>query len=201
MADVTTADLTTLAILKSWADPNIDSARDDELNECIDRASAWIQQQACWDIGLTAARTLYFDGDEIRGPILFLPSRYRYVLSSTMPTVTEDGSALTVAQGYSTTADVIAIGLDERHAQVRFKRYGSWSSGIQNIVVTFLSGYAAGSAPDDIIALANEVAWLYFKAPQWIGRSTMTKAGHNVTFEKQLTPMAQATLAQLREHY
>lgn len=199
MADAAGDDLTTLALLKAWADPSIDASRDTELEACIDRASVWVEEQSAWDIGARANRSETFDGDDIQTTTLFLPSRYRYVTN--IDSVTENGTALTVAEGYDTSADVIATGLDLRHGQARLQRRGSWSAGIQNIVVQFDYGYATASVPKDIVQLANEVAWLMFKSPHWIGRSTVSKAGHSATLEQSLTPLSMMTLERLRQGY
>ena len=192
-------DLTTTAILKAWASPDLDSSRDAELALCVTRASVWVEEQSSWVIGTVTYTAKAFDGDEIRGPNLFLPTRHRYV--ATPSAITENGTALTIATGYDTSADVIATGLLDRNEQARLQRRGSWSAGLQNIAVTYVAGYAAGSIPADIEQLANEVAWIFFKAPMSIGRSTVTKAGHAATIDKALTPLSLMTLERLREAF
>ena len=85
-------------------------------------------------------------------------ARHRPIAASPAPTATENGTALVVATGYSTTADVVV----ELERGVFHRRSGEtvvspplslvpgvWSPGVQNIGLGYTGGYEAADMPAD----------------------------------------------------
>lgn len=195
--------LTDLDIVKQWANPSMDSARDDELDRCCDAASDWVKRVANWEIE-QASYTLYLNGVDAIGSgcnVLLVPAKYRPVIHSgaTLVTVTEDGSALSVAASYDTTKDVMLLGANFDTRLELAKPSSPWSRGYANVAVSFDAGYASGSVPEDVVQLATEVALLMFRSPNFAGKSSKTGRGGSVSFEKALTPWSLATLERLTQ--
>jgi len=192
-----------LVDLKSWANPSMDSARDEELTRCVDAAAAWLKTVARWEIEQDEV-TIYLDGHDAAGPhdnVLHVPFKYRPVVHSgeTLVTVEEDGSALTVGVGYDTSADVIVVNANEAEQCELVKPSSPWSRGYQNVKAVITAGYAAASIPEDVKQLAMEVSLLMFRSPAWIGKASQTAQAGTVTFQKDLTPQSAALLQRLME--
>ena len=197
--------IVSVALLKQWASPDMGLGRDAELQLCLDAAVAWLESSTGYRLA-QASRTLILDGARAEGEggdVLFIPRYYPGVIhlpaNSVNVVVKENGTTLTVATGYSTTAGVLLRGANER-AETRLIRYGGpWVAEYQNIEVTFKSGYAvediSGSSPAakqlppaDLQHLIRELAWLTYMSPNWIGKGSETKSGQSMTWEKSLTP-------------
>jgi len=141
--------------------------------------------------------TEYFDGDRaagVRSQILILK---RFPVFYAPPgdniTVTENGLALVVGQGYTTTADVIVknVGL-ESHARL-IRTCGSWACGVQNILVTYPAGFA--SVPVRISQVAEELAWLMFLEGRKVGLAAATNLNNSRTLISSLSDFSKAILA------
>ena len=65
--------------------------------------------------------------------------------------------------------------------------------------LAFTAGYADGACPARVSLALMEIAWMFYTAPTWLGKSHASGSGHGVTFEKELTPMTQATIESLRQ--
>jgi len=192
-----------LGKLKAWANPKMDSLRDEELERVLTVASTWLQAVTGRDIE-QATYTERFSGDLAEGwardTILLHPGRrpVTYPDGGTFA-VTEDGATLTHAEGYSAAADVLVEAANDADRRCKLVRnLGRWIPGRQNIVVTYRAGWAPALVPSWIEQLAMEVAWLVFSAPAWIGKSNRTVAGESVAYQDGLTPASQAALERLR---
>ena len=191
--------LTTIAAVKAWADSGMGSGSDTELTAALARVDDWLPRVTGRPIE-QASFTRYFDGYGLRG-VLYLPSGHYPVKHDPVNdevAVEEDGSALTVALGHDTSTDCWIVGADatasiERSAHLR--RNGSWSGGYQNIKVTYKAGWP--TVPAGIAWLANELVWLEFKSPGWLGKATTSREGESVTWSKDLTPQSARTLGGL----
>lgn len=189
--------LTTLTKVKDWYNGQINESRDAELTLAISRASAWIARVTGRIIeNDDTTYTERFDGAEAYGgdTLYLLPGRRPVVFADVA--VTEDGTALTTAQGYNATAGVWVVNAGEDR-QCILKRNGVWSSGfgMQNIVVTYKCGYT--TIPVDIEQLANEVSLLFYLSPKWVGSSSVAREGASTVWEKSLTPLARQTLSKI----
>lgn len=195
--------LTTVATVKAWGEPTLDSRNDDVLSDCIDAAEALIERVTGRVLN-QASFTRYFSGGEAVGrgrDTIYLQQGHRPVIHSggDLVTVTEDGSALTVAVGYSATANVILSGVNEDKQCALRRNYSVWSNAAyDNITVTYKAGWTTSTVPNDVKQLIAEVAWLIFRSPGWLGKASTSKAGTAVSFEKDLTPQSAAVISQLR---
>lgn len=195
--------LVTVADLASWTDQEIASARQAEASRCCAAAQAWLAGVTGRPIEVGAAQVHYFDGRNAGGRYrdeLWLPSELRPVIHTggDLVTVTEDGAAVTVAIGYSTSAGAILkhANLDRRACLVR--RDQSWASGIQNIAVTCKAGWSTATLPSHVFELILELALLFFREPQWLGSSSKAKAGSAVTIMRALSPGALGAFESLK---
>jgi len=193
--------LTDPDLVKQWANPKMDSSRDDELDLACVAATAWVKRAALWEVEETAY-TLNLDGCDAIGPsnnVLLVPPRYRPVTHSTTPvTITEDGAALSVTAAYDATKDVYLVGADRNARLELIKPASPWISGYANIQVAFTAGYAAADVPQDIVQLASEVALLMFRAGNFTGKASKTGRGGTISYEKDLSPASAATLERMR---
>lgn len=199
--------LTSVARVKDRFSPSMDGTRDALLERFVSAAADWIGQTGGVQLD-RATYTRVFDGRRAGGPcrdLIELDSRHRPVIHAggDLVTVTEDGVGLTVATGYSQTADVILVGANDFNAPVRlYRRGGPWSCGeSQNVTVTYEAGYDGSdlaNIPGRIQSLAEEVAWLLFQSQSWVGKGTEAAAGRSVSWEKALSPLARETLGELR---
>lgn len=195
----------------SWAKKSISADAQAELVDSVSYAQSWIANQA----GLrslekeTTAVTTYFDGgtDTYRDE-LWLPMDHRpmWHTGSDLMTVTENGTALTAAIGYSTTAGVVLEGVNT-FQRVRMSRLGWWSwtyGGRNNIAVTSKCGFDGSSTattnplPPDVKRLVMEVAWLMFNSAGRIGINNTSKAGSSADIVNDLSPVGRSTLDWLR---
>lgn len=183
------------AALKSWAAPNMDGQRDEELARICQAAQSWLESRTRRVFEQTAF-TRYFDGKDGSGFArrdIFLDPGHRPVVHSgaTLVTVTEDGTALTVATGYSTSAGVILVNANVDAPCILRRNDCDWSGGIQNIAVTYTAGPAStGEAAIVGTQLMLEIAWLMFSSALWVGKTSVSKAGESVSWEKQLSPLS-----------
>jgi hypothetical protein len=198
--------------IESWIGRTLDSGRQAEATSCIGFAQSWIANQA----GLrslekeSAAVTLYEDGEKLTSASEFwLSAACRpawHVGTSDIFTVSENGAALTVAVGYSSTASVILSGVNSMD-RVRLYRAGgwSWSRGLPgNISVACKCGFDTSSTastnplPLDVKRLVVEVAWLMLNGSQRTGKTSVSKAGTSVSISEDLSSAATGTLDWLR---
>lgn len=192
--------LTTIAAVKAFADPQMGAGSDTELTAAVARVDGWLSQVTGRTIE-QATLVRYFDGDDLGGRVLYLPSGHYPVLhneGSDEVGVEEDGSALTVTDGYDTATDVWVSNANATAtilAPASLRRNGTWSTGRRNIKVTYKAGYP--TVPDWIEWLALELVWLEFKSPGWLGKSNVSQAGESVTWSKDLTPQARRALNSL----
>jgi hypothetical protein len=194
----------TAAELRSWFNVQLDPLRDTELERCLVAAGTWVTAATGRDIE-QANYVERLDGSQAKGrgcEILYLNAGRHPITypgsGATLLTVTEDGTALTLAEGYSTTAGVLVVNAN-LDAPCRLVRNGTaWSDGAQNIAVAYQAGFASASVPAWIKQTVYEVALHLFKSPAWIGQAAQSAAGAAVTFQKDLSPFAQDSLRRLR---
>lgn len=194
--------LTTFAKVKAWANPAVGSGRDTEITRCITAGDAWIKRTANWDIEKVDGIVETLNGDDAMGDVLLMPIRYRPVLrdDSNAVTITEDGTTLTTAASYpdDSSADVYLVGANKQ-ARCELHKGSPWSRGPANVQVTFNAGEAV--VPLDIEQLANEVALLFLRTPDWLGKSARSSRGGSVSFEKDLTPQSAELIRHLVEDF
>lgn len=142
--------------------------QDERLKAAVDAAVDELGKELGYSLSL-ATRVDTLNGNGLRAMQLSA----RPVLSSPLPVVTEDGNALSVAFGYSATADVV---IDPTTGWIYRQPGGgsgtvrqdttvplSWSRGVQNVVVTYSGGYTDQTAPPRLKRLVLYLASLYFK--------------------------------------
>lgn len=198
--------LSSLASIRSYAATQLDTTADAGLTAALEAASDWIQKDGS-RIYETATYTETLDGDEAGGSsreLLLLDRGHRP--ASSITSVTENGVALTVASGYSTTAAVIVKNLNKERGAILIRQPSApsglalpgaalgWAPGFQNITVVKVAGYASNAIPDAIEQTCNELAWLMFRANKAVGVASSSKAGHSTQWEKRLSPTARRAL-------
>ncbi len=205
--------------VKEWAPAQSDE-NDDVLAALAEAASSYIARRTRRRVAPTAAEVETHDGDSrrVRGrsrEILYLD--WNPILVPSTLTVTENGTALVVAQGYSTTADVILK--PDEGVLVRRPTFQSsgpvpsrnrstgWAAGVQNLVVTYRGGYdstalpaAKDSIPSDLVLVGREIVQTFFRESRRGGRTTVNRAGQSTNFDRDLTPMATRILDQYVRH-
>src|SRR5207245_11182832 len=100
-------------------------------------------------------------------------SDVRPVATSPLPVVTENGTPLVVAFGYSPGADVTfepASGTFYRLTgpAMLMTRWpgvaGRWAQGIQNVGLTYTGGYVPAAMPEDLKLLAKYITAVFWKS-------------------------------------
>ncbi len=194
--------LTSIDRIKAWASPNMDDSRDEMLERLVDAATAWVEREANW-LAVERTHTVVLDGNDAMGHILLLPQKYRPVThGDNAVTIAEDGVALSVGTGYSTSDTVVLRGADDANARLEMMKRGGapWSSGVQNIVVMLTCGYAdEDAAPADLVQVCTEVATLMFRTPASLGKSSKSTKGGSSSFAKELSPQSRQMLDRMRQ--
>ena len=115
------------------------------------------------------------------------------VAISPAPTVTEDGAALVVAVGYSTSADVVCDpvnGLMHRlpTGSRATAQTNAWSPGVQNITVTYTGGYTTATTPGDLRMATAYVGGILWRASDKMEIGVMSRgdAAHNISLLEDL---------------
>ena len=196
------------ADIESWVGTTIDAGRTAAVSQAIGSAQAWIARQA----GMRSLEKessppiAYLDSDNAdNGTDLWLPPEIRpfYHVGTDLMTVTVDGGAMTIASGYSSSADILIRGAQSLSPGMLYRPSWGSSSGKLNVAVTCKVGFGAvGSAnlavPEDVRILIMEVSWLLFTMPSSMGRSSVSKAGTSQSFDEKLSPQGMATLEMLK---
>lgn len=190
--------LTTVDRVLSWVkkDNTFDPSRQSELERCIASASRVLARITGRQLE-RVTRSFSLDGNDMSGcgDVLRLPRGDRPVIHTTTPnlvTVTEDGVALTVATGYSVSAGVILRGANADSPCELIRNGCAWSPGFQNILVGYKCGWALDvtddpqPVPEDVIQLANCMAWMMLVEPSWIGKQNVSAAGAAVSISSDL---------------
>ena len=198
--------LTDVANIESWIKRDIEADREAELTRCCSAATKILEQIT----GRTLERvtkTQNFDGYLALGigDEIYLHPGHRPVLhtGSDLITCTVSGLGISVVTGYSTTAGIVAIGANEDRPVMLKRLWGPFIWGIQNIAVSYKCGWQTNGTtdsqpvPDDVVQLANEVAWLMFQSPDWLGKQNVSNAGAAISIANALSPIAQHTLDRL----
>ena len=200
--------LATVSGVMSWIRKDIDPNRQSELERCCSAATSFLAALTDRTLERTT-KVVYFDGDVALGGgrELWLHPGHRPVLhtGADLVTVESNGSALSVAVGYTTTAGAVLVGANEDRP-CRLVRYaGIWPTGIQNIKVTYKCGWQTDRSvvadtqpvPLGVEQLANEIAWLMFVSPSWLGLSNVSHAGAAVSISNDLSPASKRMLDNL----
>lgn len=197
--------------LKGWARGKLSEADEDQLERLLNVAAEWVQDRTGTKWVQEAGITINVDGtdaDGRHGEIIRIPATYRPVTAVTA--VTEDGTALTVASGYSTSADVIVKNLSMWDRQCELIRrtsadlqladalqtYARWRGGVQNIGITFTHGYGT-SWPDRILQAVYHMAWIFHQDPGKIGKQSTGRGGHSATYSGKIPDHVEALLDKL----
>lgn len=96
------------------------------------------------------------------------------VATSPAPSVTENGTSLVVATGYSTSADVIVDPNSGKFYRVQgptpvpsFPGYmqqpGAWCRGVQNVTLGYTGGYATANLPAHLLLLTKYMVGAFWK--------------------------------------
>lgn len=179
--------------VKAWSAAQSD-VEDDLLARLVNAASDWLEGE-CHRVFQPPPTdvTIYLDGssEAVGGrynEVLYLP--FRPVASVT--SVTENCVALSLATGYTTTADVVKV-LDEgklvrraTQAAVDTASVG-WAAGVQNIAVLYKPGYAV--LPADVEQACVELTWLMYRESRRQGRESMARGGTSMSFVRDLAPV------------
>lgn len=205
MALVSTAEVQAWVAGDGASLPTIDATL---LTECIAAAGELIVDETSrvWEV-TTISDVL--DGDSAsgkHGQILFL-RRFPVTYPTDPITITENGVALTVGAGYSTSANVIVKNAGaERTCQLirqgsNLPWYGSssyalWSPGCQNITVSYKAGYT--TIPTRIKSVAKELAWLIYQRGRYTGVELVSAEGTSRKLISSLSDFSQAILADAR---
>lgn len=197
--------------IEAWIGKTFDSSRQAEVTNCIAFAQSWIANNA----GLrslekeSAVVTEYIDGDKLTdSDAVWLPMSCRpaWHTGSDLVTVVENGTSLTVAIGYTTTAGVSLSGVNT-FDRVRLARIGgwSWSTGVpNNIAVAMKCGFdttttaSTNPCPVAVKRLVMDVAWNMLNSTQRTAKASQSKAGSSVSFKDDLSQLSQDTLDWLR---
>ena len=209
--------LVTAPELRARFAPSMTSTdRDAELVLCIAAAQAWITAQPGGKTIEEPATAFvdYLDGNEAGGHsnhLLSFPlgrhALVKHVAPSDLVVVEENGVALVVADGYSTTADVLLTGandldIDRRPTLIRGNCAGqrAWATGVRNVKLTWKCGWTSGNVPAHVKQLIMEIAKQFATVGGVLGISSISKAEETVAIDKFLTPLSQQTLAMLTAH-
>lgn len=145
--------------------------------------------------------------DEQGRSLLYLadPATLHAVMPVTLvDSITEDGVALTVYKmptdtAFATAGDCAVV---YEHRGVIARGYvsngelsfGAWEPGNANILCTVTAGYTDATAPDDLKALASELAWQYYQEGGRQGLEAWNVSDVGVRFSRLLTPQSKAVL-------
>lgn len=188
------ADLITLQQLKDYIGSfGAKSDQDANLEAIITSASEFIRQETGedWD------QRAYTDRRNGKGTGSIRALHWP-IASAPLPTVTENGTSLVVAIGFSETADVSvdpATGTFYRlngpttvSNPARWTVPRTWSKGILNVVLGYTAGFVAASIPGDIQLVTKYVAARAWKEAtrKEIGTATRATGQVNVSFQEDL---------------
>lgn len=179
--------LTTIAKIKTLYAPALGTEQDSELTAALGYADAWLKRRTNRPME-SASYTEYFSG---RGQetLALRPGRQPVLHDSTTPvTATENGSSLTLATGYNTSAHAILEGVNEDRQCLLHSNQSHFTSGVQNIAVTYTAGWS--TIPVDVEWLASLLAWHIFSTKAWQGKASATAGRGSVSWEKDLPQMA-----------
>ncbi len=206
--------------LLDWA-PKIDLSKQAVIDELALAASEYIEEDVGYLIrSPSTAVTRIYDGDGEQvgggsGELLYLGDRIQDLATLT---VKENAKTLTVATGYTTTADVVARNVDGVLGQLlrrtvpvtgggavlvsqRRGVVGGWYPGIQNVEVTFLPGWkgdAADPVPRDFKRACVMLAWYWFERRNWVGIRSRSSAAGTTGFRDDIPEDVKAILDRRR---
>jgi hypothetical protein len=180
---------------------SVTGVSDPVLDACIAAAGELIiaETSRIWE---KASFTERFNGDSALGKLgeLLVLKRFPVTFPADAITVTESGTALTVAQGYSTSAGVIVedAAVENRCSLIRVSGGArmSWLAGVQNIVVTYSAGFA--TLPEGCKQAAKELSWLCYTQGRKSGVESVSQAGSSRSLISQLSWPAQQWLKDAR---
>lgn len=198
-------DLTTTALVKGYGritDPDLTTVNA-LLDRLVSTASEMIRSWTSRQIVRKVYTAEAYDGAEAtRGSTRLYLREYPV---NSVTTILENGTALSVATGYSTTADTILIpteGILVRQGggvAPNAYRSGRWNAGLQNVIVTYNAGYdyprvgtppayLGTDLPFDIEQAATELTVLMFNEGKRIGEGGRNFAGWSVNYVRELNP-------------
>ena len=203
--------LVSQADIEAWVGTAIDAGRTVAIAQAITSAQSWIARQ----VGIRSlekeanAVTVFLDSANADNETdLWFPPEVRpfWHSGTDLVTVSESGVSLTVASGYSASADILIRGANSLNVGMLYRP--AWAPegkgyGRLNVAVSCKVGFGAVGAanlavPEDVRLLIMEVAWLFFTLPSSIGRSSVSKAGTSQAFDGELSPQALSTMEMLK---
>jgi hypothetical protein len=199
--------LVTTQEVKDWVagdgTTTITGVNDTVLTACIAAAGETIIEESAriWEKGAVSEVLDGSAADGSCGEILLL-RRFPVTYPADPITVTENGVALVVAQGYAPTAGVIVkgAGLEDCCRLIRHNAspygLGGWAPGIQNISVSYQAGFTV--VPDRIKYVAKEFSWLLYQEGRKVGVDHVAQAGNARTLVHKLSDLSRGILARAR---
>ena len=146
----------TLDEFKAYLGPEAQksSEKDDVLYAFILAAEELIRGKCCQNFDRRVYTAEYHSGAD--RPYLW--ARQLPVATDPLPVITESGVALTVAAGYSATAEVSFNPVDGCFTRQVAAEVDGWATGNNNVSFTYTGGYTAVSMPADLKLLLKFVA-------------------------------------------
>jgi len=197
--------------VNAWKGGNVvESAREPALEAAIAAATSWVEREGGRRSLEKKRVTVTIDGSRAEGygrTDLWLPSDLRpvwHLAPDDLVAVSEDGAALTMASGYSSSADVRVRNANEDSPVMLF-RYGGWYADRQNVVASLTVGWDTDPAatfmplPAAVRQLVVELSWSMFNGATKLGKSSVSKSGASVSIEDSLSPASLSTLNSMRD--
>ena len=197
----------TLDEFKAWLGPEAlkSSEKDDILSAFILAGEEAVRTMCSQNFDRRTYANEYHNG---QGK-LHIKARELPVLASPLPTVTENGTALVVAAGYSATADVTFnpdTGWFTRQATTMttpggavtpVSLVGGWAPGWNNLALGYTAGYLLGAAPADLRLLIKYVAGMTWQQTDRKEFTIKTRSGQqgSTTFYDSLPPFYQSIVS------
>jgi hypothetical protein len=208
------ADLITLEEFKSYLGPDVkkSSQNDTELSAHVASASDWVRDEINRDMD-ERAYTEVLDGNNQQ----MIQLAHEPIKLSVVPVVVENGVALVVAFGFSSSADVVVkpgtLAPRESAYLARvmgpsapitpaYAQPGRWAPGFQNITVTYTAGFDAASMPPAIKGLTKYIAARFWKEAdrKEIGIARRATGGRSVDYAKDLPDPYKTTIANWKKY-
>jgi hypothetical protein len=126
----------------------------------------------------------------------FLWARQVPVAASPLPTVTENGTALVVAAGYSSSAQVVFNPATGCFTRMTAGARDRWLDGNENVALSYTGGYASAVMPADLQLLVKFIAALTWQTTDRNQIAVKRRSGQqgSTDFWDDLPPFYQSIL-------
>lgn len=194
-------------------DPKVEELDDENFTRCVEAASTWLER-VCHRRFKSGTYTALHSGDRARqysdGSYLYLAdpvTGFSILPVTSLTSVSEDGVALTsyVLNAAPAFEDGEAVLVHAAGGRLRRVTISSgrpapraWAAGLANLKVVCTAGYLEAvepKVPEDLIQLAIELAWLFYREGGRLGVESLTEGGLGMaSYARLLTPNAKRTL-------